>query len=706
MKNKLFISYLLSFLALVLLPLTLIGIVITTSYSRSAQTQYLEAQRLMLRTVSEQLDSYMELPVDISSKLAQLRGYQRFHVATAFTPYERQDSVYEISSYLNGLIRNEICTNFCVYYEETDTVISDAGSTYSFSGYYDAVLNYQGMDGADFLRWLRSVDSIGYSGVLTAQGGQRYFCMAQILPSSYLHRTTYLLSFFNISRLQTELEGKLSPDTYYCVRTAEQVPVVSNLPENFQAGAANVKIDGIRCLAFSETSSTTWMEYLFYVPEAVVLESLLDFQRLFWLVFGLVLVSGIVFSFAAAFRRYAPIRQLFAQVFPEANSDQADFHLMSQRLTEISRQEKDYANEIQAQWRKLRNQALTQILTTANLDMQKLRLLIEEYNLQFPYPRFSVAIVCGCTADQWDLPNVTVCPFPLSSYCALIVNDSASFPAREQVEDSLRSIQNVTPGMQFSISSPCDSLQELHQRFQEALLHLPDNAGFCERNGAGGFSEFQYPMDRELEILNELCAGNYGECERLLTELYRQHQSLPESVQRCFLHRAAATVCHVYRALETSDKRPLQYLEETLSCTAAPEEGFQALLALCRSVAALSGQPPKAKNKQVVDAIIQYVQQHYSDPNLSLNTVAAAFHVSYYYLSHIFNEEVQQSFSSLLNLCRIEQAKQMLVQSSRPAQEIAVAVGYTNNSTFFRTFRKMTGLTPNEYRTRQHEKSF
>ena len=95
MKSKIFVSYLLSFLALILLPLTVISILISSSFNSSAQKQYLQTEQLMLRAVSEQMDSYVELPINISSKLVQLRSYRLFNVSTAFTAYERQNSVWK-----------------------------------------------------------------------------------------------------------------------------------------------------------------------------------------------------------------------------------------------------------------------------------------------------------------------------------------------------------------------------------------------------------------------------------------------------------------------------------------------------------------------------------------------------------------------------------------------------------------------------------
>ena len=68
MKSKIFVSYLRSFLALILLPLTIISILISSSFNSSAQKQYLQTEQLMLRAVSEQMDSYIETPINISSR--------------------------------------------------------------------------------------------------------------------------------------------------------------------------------------------------------------------------------------------------------------------------------------------------------------------------------------------------------------------------------------------------------------------------------------------------------------------------------------------------------------------------------------------------------------------------------------------------------------------------------------------------------------
>ncbi|MCR4578320.1 MAG: helix-turn-helix transcriptional regulator [Clostridiales bacterium] len=59
-----------------------------------------------------------------------------------------------------------------------------------------------------------------------------------------------------------------------------------------------------------------------------------------------------------------------------------------------------------------------------------------------------------------------------------------------------------------------------------------------------------------------------------------------------------------------------------------------------------------------------------------------------------------QTFSQLLTNKRIENSKQLLIDTSLSILEIAQQVGYESSDHFIRTFKNKCGITPNEYRHR------
>ncbi|WP_146762445.1 helix-turn-helix transcriptional regulator [Paenibacillus contaminans] len=99
----------------------------------------------------------------------------------------------------------------------------------------------------------------------------------------------------------------------------------------------------------------------------------------------------------------------------------------------------------------------------------------------------------------------------------------------------------------------------------------------------------------------------------------------------------------------------------------------------------------------LVRRVSAYVDDLYSE-NISLKTIAHTFNVNAAYLGQLFIKEKNETFSSYLNMKRIEKAKEMLCSTSLELQEIAESVGYVNQSYFNSIFKKATGIYPTKYR--------
>ncbi|MCI8854206.1 MAG: response regulator [Lachnospiraceae bacterium] len=94
-----------------------------------------------------------------------------------------------------------------------------------------------------------------------------------------------------------------------------------------------------------------------------------------------------------------------------------------------------------------------------------------------------------------------------------------------------------------------------------------------------------------------------------------------------------------------------------------------------------------------------YIEQHYDQENISLNTVAASVNLSPNHFSTIFSQETGQTFIEFLTQVRMEKAKEMLRSTSLKTAEIAFAVGYKDPHYFSYLFKKTQECTPREFRT-------
>ncbi|WP_165452289.1 helix-turn-helix domain-containing protein [Paenibacillus thalictri] len=99
-----------------------------------------------------------------------------------------------------------------------------------------------------------------------------------------------------------------------------------------------------------------------------------------------------------------------------------------------------------------------------------------------------------------------------------------------------------------------------------------------------------------------------------------------------------------------------------------------------------------------IEQVLQYLEEHYMDSDLSLNLLAAQFELSVPYLSKLFKETTETNFMDCLIGIRMEKSKELLRDSKLKINTVAESVGYNNPQSFIRIFKKYTGYTPGEFR--------
>lgn len=98
-----------------------------------------------------------------------------------------------------------------------------------------------------------------------------------------------------------------------------------------------------------------------------------------------------------------------------------------------------------------------------------------------------------------------------------------------------------------------------------------------------------------------------------------------------------------------------------------------------------------------VATIADYMEKNY-DENITIEQVAKHFSVSPRYLSFMFKTTFGISPKEYLTQYRLRKAKQALVSSNAPIIDIALANGFSNLNSFFKTFKKYFDKTPAQYR--------
>ncbi len=131
----------------------------------------------------------------------------------------------------------------------------------------------------------------------------------------------------------------------------------------------------------------------------------------------------------------------------------------------------------------------------------------------------------------------------------------------------------------------------------------------------------------------------------------------------------------------------------------SPEKLEHWLLKICEKLQKTVQQERQASTKSFVSRAVEYVQEHYNDRNITVESVCRELGVSAAYFSTIFKKETGKTFISFLTDYRMEKAVELLMTTSDKTYIIAEKVGYADPNYFSYAFKKQYSMSPSKYRT-------
>lgn len=108
------------------------------------------------------------------------------------------------------------------------------------------------------------------------------------------------------------------------------------------------------------------------------------------------------------------------------------------------------------------------------------------------------------------------------------------------------------------------------------------------------------------------------------------------------------------------------------------------------------------KNASLVSSVKNEFENNYSG-EFDLENIAKSHNVSVSTLTHTFKKIVGVSAFEYLLSCRMTAAKKLLTSSDMSIGQIVDACGFTDNSNFSRTFKKLNGMTPMDFRKKYNK---
>lgn len=308
-------------------------------------------------------------------------------------------------------------------------------------------------------------------------------------------------------------------------------------------------------------------------------------------------------------------------------------------------------------------------------------------------------------------------PFLMDKPDSLLISDIAKrydIPTESLLEmyEEANNIQVIPPSKVTKISKLLyylftslisDSRQQFEDNQGKFYQQSKINESIQMYKSYGLETADDYPYDKEKELLTKVKTGNMQEARGVLNDLlgyvfFSKNHSLEvvktRSIELCsLLSRAAIEGGAPTDSILKINNQYLRTLQEINNMETLCYKLQEVMEVFTEN---MFNYIP-SKSNEVIRRAISYISQHYNT-NLTLEEVANHVYLNPAYFSTLFRQSCGSTFKEYLNIVRVEESKRLLANTDYSIIDIAVAVGFDNQSYFSKVFKKYTGLTPKQYR--------
>lgn len=210
----------------------------------------------------------------------------------------------------------------------------------------------------------------------------------------------------------------------------------------------------------------------------------------------------------------------------------------------------------------------------------------------------------------------------------------------------------------------------------------------------------------------------FQECETDFTEaLYQKDVSALTAISESLLEKLSSSdnylpnhIKDLYFKLLTNIRNAYQHFKLDSSDSYEPKESIWDNISRCNSIYELhtlllhklevfsSSSKTSAAENTTIYLIKDFISKHYQQESLSVKDISQHVHLSSSYVCTLFKTETNQTLNQYITEYRIEKAKQLLTDPRYKITEISSRIGYNDGNYFSKTFKKITGCSPSEYR--------
>ncbi|MGF9696577.1 helix-turn-helix domain-containing protein [Paenibacillus sp. MABNR03] len=748
---KIFIKYLLSYIILLLLPITLIAVLVYSFFVNQLEEEVIAGNLNTLDNMRESMDEQLSRIEDTTRqmliednslypyRISDQWGYKAWGITRELKRYQRMSPfIHEI----------------WVYFKSDPAVFTSSG-VYSLPMISKQIYQFEDWSASTMITDLQesrtaSLLSPGYD----EKSHERYLRMIQpMFPNQAKPYGTivYLINEKSIHQLMSTYE-KAEGSMWIFDQNNQLVTSVAKegsptrlafsklITEGTHAPYQEITLEGTNYYLFLMQSEQSGWKYATLLPIDVVMDKVNHAQN--WLTYGIIAIlivgGGIIYiSMRSNYRPIHMLRKESHRLFPHKMKSLNELETVRYTLTSLANQNKDLDNRVKnhspavkkqmvfallkgeiesfseiakydANFVDLTDEAQTQviIIETAEYVHSMNNHTIQEMERSYPGPHPIFGI------EHFDSGRYVF---------LLLIQDSLTEDTHacwDQYQDRLRALLGGTVtlgvGTRTLVSDSPRSYLEAQTAMDYRFIQGVNRVIRYDEIPMNFNHQESYPHSEMESLQRAVRKSRMDKIQSSLsniTDFIRQKQ-VPLIIARSLCYDVIRSVNDMWTGLGMSEQHSAQYPDIFVLERLETIDEFEKLIhSISQDLSvAFKNQnketPSKEPTSRSIDLITQYIEGHFDQCEFSLQGMSESFGMALPNLSQLFKEQTGQTPLEYVTELRMKKAQHLLMTTMKPLSSVAEEVGYYNVSSFIRRFKQLNGMTPGEYRNRAQAPDF
>ncbi len=742
-KGSVYRSMWASYILILLIPV-FISIVLYYYTYGIVKNQTESYSKNLMGTIKSTCDRELEYYKNVLKEMYMNENVRTLLSINAYDAQRDSWNTYQVkkeleTAYNTLLSHSKNCEDLFVYLETADKVIGTSGAVsldlYSKTYYADGDINIL----RTFLQESKSGSMLHYR----TSAGKEYILLTETLVKKNGRSADAVagvwISMEDIDAKIGSLDWKGGMDWTIISDEKQVLREISAFETDtlewltvYESAEDIADINGVDYLVSVANSEVLDLQYMLFSPEAVVAEPVNRIRNMH--LFSLILVMIVGTFVARGFMRkhYNPLRNLFNLFIKHDDGSKVEneYQYLENQISQLVHNHQNVREDAKRKRKVLRTYVLEELLVSSSMERKEGELYDEIY--QKFESGSNLVLLCGIVKEYHSETEEVIKETELKRY--IISNVYAEGLGELYCLEALE-MENVVA---FIINIPAgrENYSEVLQEKTEWLHDfVAENFRFSVYTMEGGgypgiegiHKSYMEACDAEdfLHYMDEIYI-RYEDIKDLSVRKYDYSFEMEERVTTAIReHNPKLAISYVNGILDSNFSRREECSAEMLTCLlydifgtllkASEEQGirndrlltmnhigidspledikcfYQRMIEeICKEVAVTPGND---RGQELCQNILEYIKENYSDPDLNVSQTALHFGITPSYLSAIFKKQTGKSIMEAIRQERISNAQKLLAEGISVA-DVSIQVGFRERTTFIRTFKNSTGVTP------------